>query len=239
MMVAIGNFFFRYRNGVFPLVLVLCLFRRWPVFPAARAECWAVTAGIAVALLGQFIRAVTIGLAYIKRGGKDKKVYADTLVQEGIFAHCRNPLYLGNLLIITGVGIAANSLLFVLIGLPFFYFAYFAIIAAEENFLRGKFGGEYADYCRRVPRLIPRLAGLGATLQSMEFHWRRLLVKEYGTAFWWTAGVTVIIAKNHWLRIGTENRDPFLAGAALVLALLAAGFLTAWLLKKTKVVRAN
>jgi len=48
------------------------------------------------------------------------------------------PLYLGNLLILIGVGIAANSLPFVLFGIPFFLFAYLAIIHAEENYLGKK-----------------------------------------------------------------------------------------------------
>ena len=78
---------------------------------------------------------VTIGLAYIIRGGKNKKVYAEDLVTTGIFAHCRNPLYVGNILMLAGVGILSNSLLYVVIMIPFFLFVYQAIVLAEENFL--------------------------------------------------------------------------------------------------------
>ena len=238
-MVAIGNFLFKYRNGLFPLVFILCLFNVWPAFGNPSAECWGTLAGVAIALLGQLVRAVTIGLAYIKRGGKDKKVYAETLVSEGIFSHCRNPLYLGNLLIIVGVGIASNSLLFVIVGLPVFFFSYAAIIAAEENFLRGKFGTEYVSYCQNVPRLIPKLAGIGATLNSMEFHWKRLIVKEYSTAYWWMAGVTMLIAKNRYCELGPEASRPAILRLTIVFAAVTLGFLTAWTLKKTKLVRAN
>ena len=45
---------------------------------------------------------LTIGYEYIVRGGRQGKVYAEDLVQGGVFAHSRNPLYLGNLLIIVG-----------------------------------------------------------------------------------------------------------------------------------------
>jgi protein-S-isoprenylcysteine O-methyltransferase Ste14 len=99
------------------------------------------------------VRALTIGLAYIKRGGKNRKIYAKGLVKEGIFAHCRNPLYLGNILIITGLGIVAHSFLFALIGIPLFIFLYLAIIRAEEHFLASKFGQEYIEYCRN-PQFI-------------------------------------------------------------------------------------
>jgi protein-S-isoprenylcysteine O-methyltransferase Ste14 len=238
-MVAIGNFLFKYRNALFPLVFILCFFNVWPTFPDSRVEMGGMIAGIAIALLGQLVRAVTIGLAYIKRGGKDKKVYAETLVSEGIFSHCRNPLYLGNLLIIVGVGIASNSLLFVIVGLPMFFFSYAAIIAAEEDFLRGKFGPEYDGYCQRVPRLIPNLTGIGATLQSMEFHWKRLIVKEYSTAYSWMAGITILIAKNRYWESGRQLTRSEILCLGTVFAVVTLAFLIAWMLKKTKLVRAN
>ena len=100
-MVKIGNFFFRYRNALFPLVFVLLFLEgTWPVCDSKLVEMWEIVIGIIVALSGQILRVLTIGLAYIKSGGKKKQVYAEKLVQNGIFAHCRNPLYLGNLLIL-------------------------------------------------------------------------------------------------------------------------------------------
>src|SRR6185503_9604048 len=110
-------------------------------------------------------------LEYIVRGGRNRQVYAKRLVQGGVFAHCRNPLYLGNYLMLLGVGVASNSLLFLCVGMPFFAFAYWAIIAAEENYLRQKFGNEFDDYCRRVNRIIPNWTGFGKTLRGMRFSW--------------------------------------------------------------------
>src|SRR5437899_1530476 len=128
-MVKIGNFLFRYRNGLFPLAYILLFFKSPPLIADYRL---ALVLGVGVAVFGQLIRAVTIGLEYIVRGGRNRQVYAEELVQGGIFAHCRNPLYVGNYLILVGVGLASNSALFIGIGLPFFFFAYWAIIAAEE-----------------------------------------------------------------------------------------------------------
>ena len=102
----------------------------------------------------------TIGLAYIVRGGKEGKPYAEGLVTEGIFNHCRNPLYVGNILMLLGVGILANSLVYVAIVIPIFLFIYQAIVLAEENFLRGKFGPGFDDYCKKVNRWWPNLKGL-------------------------------------------------------------------------------
>jgi hypothetical protein len=39
-------------------------------------------------------------LAYIKRGGRKKRIAADHLVVDGIFAHVRHPLYVGNFLLL-------------------------------------------------------------------------------------------------------------------------------------------
>src|ERR1044071_2090134 len=97
MMVRIGNFLFHWRHSLFPGFYLLVLV---PSHPVIRNYRGAALAGLGVALAGQTLRALTIGLDYIRRGGKNRQVYANRLVQGGIFAHCRNPLYLGNLLII-------------------------------------------------------------------------------------------------------------------------------------------
>jgi protein-S-isoprenylcysteine O-methyltransferase Ste14 len=240
MMVAIGKFLFRHRNFLFPVVFVLMLFEEtFPVIRDERPERWMLFLGLAMALTGQILRALTVGLAYIKRGGKDKQVYADKLVTDGIFAHCRNPLYLGNLMIVTGVGISSNSLPFLLFGVPFFVFAYMAIIKAEEEYLRARFGAEFNDYCQRVNRLIPNFQGFLARLQTMEFHWKRLVVKEYQTPFLWMSGFLFLVLKDEYLDWGYEaskNRIWCLCGLFGILTLL---FLLAWWLKKTKVLRAD
>ncbi|MDQ6632320.1 MAG: isoprenylcysteine carboxylmethyltransferase family protein [Verrucomicrobiota bacterium] len=205
-MVRIGNFLFHYRNGLFPIVYLLLFFPARPIFPD---DYLAVLIGLVVALSGQILRAVTIGLDYIIRGGKNRQVYAERLVQGGIFAHCRNPLYVGNFLIILGVGLASNSLLFLALAIPFFLFAYAAIIAAEEAFLQQKFGAEFSEYCGRVNRVIPNFSGFCKTREGMEFNWKRLIAKEYGSMFIWTAAIIAVTFKNLW-RNGEYERHPFL-----------------------------
>lgn len=239
-MIKIGTFFFRYRNILFPLVFALLFFEgTWPVCDSNLAEAWELAIGIIVALSGQILRALTIGLAYIKRGGKKKLVYAETLVKEGIFAHCRNPLYLGNLLILLGVGIAGNSLLFVLFGIPLLLFAYLAIICAEENFLGKKFGQEFKDYCERVNRIIPNFSGIKNTVKGMEFNWKRLIIKEYATPFIWITGLTFLIMKDTYLDYGYEASKYTLWSLSLLILVVTCAFFAAWYLKKNKYLRAK
>jgi protein-S-isoprenylcysteine O-methyltransferase Ste14 len=229
MMVRIGNFFFHYRNGLFPLLYILIFLNGPAILPDYRL---ALLIGLVVALAGQILRAVTVGLDYIVRGGRNRQVYADRLVHGGIFAHCRNPLYVGNYLILVGVGIASNSLLFLIIGLPFFLFAYWAIIAAEEAFLRGKFGEDFTKYCSRVNRLLPNFSGLSKTLEGMHFNWRRLISAEYGSAYIWMAAIILASLKNLWFGGEYDVHNPTIQTLWLALLLVSVAYTVARYFKK-------
>ncbi len=240
MMIKIGNFFFKYRNALFPLLFALLLLEgKWPVCNIEVVETWEIIIGIAIALSGQTLRALTIGLAYIKRGGKQKMVYAKSLVQDGIFAHCRNPLYLGNILILLGVGIAGNSLLFILIGLPLILFAYASIIYAEENYLEEKFDQEFKDYCKRVNRIIPNFSGIGNTIKGMKFNWKRLIAKEYATLFAWITGLMFLIMQDTYLDYGYKDSKFLLWSLSISILVVTCAFLAAWYLKKNKILRSG
>jgi len=146
-MVKFGNLLFHNRNWLFPLFYIILFIPSPEVFTN---PVTAMVIGFSITLLGQIIRIITIGLVYIVRGGRNRTVYADNLVTTGIFSHCRNPLYVGNILILAGLGVASNSIIFIAIATPLFIFFYQAIVRAEENFLRNKFGHEFTDYCSRV-----------------------------------------------------------------------------------------
>ena len=233
-MIRLGNFLFKYRNLVFPLLFFLMILSTEPFLGNRQTATWIYVTGFIIALGGQVIRALTIGLAYIVRGGRDKKVYADTLVTNGIFAYCRNPLYLGNILIVSGLGVVADSAVFYFIGIPLFVLAYVAIIKAEENFLSGKFGEEYRQYCGKVNSLIPDLSGIGTTLKSMTFNWRRLLVKEYGTTYAWITVMIVLIVKNQYLRNGHELPGPVIWFSSLSFIAATIFYSVVRYLKKTR-----
>ncbi|MEO7446066.1 MAG: isoprenylcysteine carboxylmethyltransferase family protein [Ferruginibacter sp.] len=196
-MIQIGNFFFKYRNQLFIILYAALFIPSPPIFRESVFGSYyyliPIIAGLIITITGQAIRGITIGLAYIVRGGKDKKVYAEGLVTEGIFRHCRNPLYVGNILMLVGVGILSNSLIYLLVFIPLFLFIYQAIVLAEENFLKGKFGEAFNDYCSRVNRWLINPKGLGKTLNSMYFNWRRWLLQEYNTQFVWLCGIVLIL----------------------------------------------
>ncbi|GAA4435263.1 lipid A Kdo2 1-phosphate O-methyltransferase [Pontibacter saemangeumensis] len=196
-MISIGNFFFKYRNILF-IFLYLALFIPSPdIFTkdtfGQNYHLWPIVIGLLITVTGQLIRGATIGLAYIIRGGKDKKVYAEELVTQGIFNHCRNPLYVGNILMLAGVGVLSNSLIYVAVFIPLFLFIYQAIVLAEEHFLRGKFGAKFDAYCSRVNRWLINPKGLSDSFSQMQFNAKRWILKEYNTQFVWLVGIALIL----------------------------------------------
>ncbi|MCI0467798.1 MAG: isoprenylcysteine carboxylmethyltransferase family protein [Beijerinckiaceae bacterium] len=76
------------------------------------------------------------------------------IVTSGVFRFSRNPIYLGMLLLCTGIALLANSLWVLLIVLPLTLILQKGVIEREEAYLERKFGGEYLRYKAKVRRWI-------------------------------------------------------------------------------------
>lgn len=215
-LVRLGNAGFGRRGLLLPVAVILLLI---PSPPLAASAVITGLVGLVLALLGQGIRITTVGLAYIIRGGRDHKVYAEDLVTTGLYAHCRNPMYLGNAFLLAGLAVASNSWVFVLVGVPLAVGLHVAMVAAEEHYLRGKFGERFVEYCARVPRFIPRLGGLRATLSGMPFNWTRVIEKEYAEPVDWLSATALVAVLALW-RSGELGGNPLLV-ALMVLVVLA------------------
>lgn len=192
---AVGHFVFRFRDYLAPLGLVAILVFTHPehLFGSAAVNDWTDLLGFLIAATGQALRMAVIGYAYIVRGGTNKQLAAPKLVCEGFYAHSRNPMYLGNFLLLAGIAIIYNSRWVYALVLPVYYAGLLSIVKAEESFLHDKFGAEYEAYCRTTNRFWPRLQGLGATLGSMTYDWKRVLRKEYGTTFAWLSAAIFLL----------------------------------------------
>jgi protein-S-isoprenylcysteine O-methyltransferase Ste14 len=109
--------------------------------------------GFLIALTGELIRLWGVSWAGSETrttGG----VGGTYLVISGPFAHVRNPLYVGNILMYLGLGIMSMSLFPYLqtIALLFFLVQYQFIVKEEEEFLKIKFTNDYQKYLKNVPR---------------------------------------------------------------------------------------
>lgn len=113
---------------------------RRPAHPAAIA--WS----LALVLPGLALRATASGTVKKNR----------ELAVTGPYAYTRNPLYLGSMLMAAGFAVALLSWPLAVLLAAGFALIYIPTIASEEQFLRSTFP-DFEEYCRRVPRLIPRL----------------------------------------------------------------------------------
>jgi protein-S-isoprenylcysteine O-methyltransferase Ste14 len=110
--------------------------------PEPAAVAWS----LALVVPGLWLRGYAAG--YVKKNRE--------LTATGPYAHTRNPLYLGSMLIAAGFAVALLSWPVALALVIGFALIYVPVIASEERFLRATFPG-FEAYCRSVPRLIPRL----------------------------------------------------------------------------------
>ena len=176
-----GNFLFQTRNVLFPVLIAIVLFLWPPVEIDNVPGVYLMVMGLAMITLGQGLRILAIGLSYIVRGGRMRRIYAENLVTDGLFSHCRNPLYVGNILIVMGFVFVSGNLTGIFIGSLVFMVIYRLIVHSEESFLSAKFGEPYTAFCADVPRWIPRFNGLLETINHYQFDWPKVAVKEYGT----------------------------------------------------------
>jgi len=144
--------FFNYRSYTpIPFVLVMLFF--------AYPNIWSLISGFIIAVIGELIR--LWGVSWAGSETRTTGTVGGTyLIVSGPFAHLRNPLYLGNILMYTGLGIMSFALFpwLQIAGSIFFSIQYFMIVQEEEKYLQQTFGKEYQDYKNNVPRFIPRIS---------------------------------------------------------------------------------
>ena len=78
-------------------------------------------------------------------------------VPHGPYRLVRNPMYIGGVSTLAGWGLYARSVSMVLYAIVAFLLCHTFVVFAEEPGLRRRFGQEYVDYCKAVPRWIPRI----------------------------------------------------------------------------------
>lgn len=148
MLSSLNRGFYRYRSYMPVPVAVV-------VLALTRPSAALFLTGLVVAALGESLRMWS--LAHIgPKTRSSRKIRADQLVVTGPFAHLRNPLYVGNFTICSGVVLASGNLWLLPLLPALFFFWHRYIIPAEESFLESSFGDAFHAYCAEVPRYLPR-----------------------------------------------------------------------------------
>jgi protein-S-isoprenylcysteine O-methyltransferase Ste14 len=147
-----GNFLFKYRSYTPIPLAIYILFNSYP-------EIRNILIGFILITIGESLRMWAV--SYAGGATRTTKVGAPSLCTSGPYSYTRNPLYIGNMVIYSGVVFFAGSLniLFTLIiTWIFFTIQYYLIINLEQNTLIDVFGKEYEKYINNVPKLFPRLS---------------------------------------------------------------------------------
>jgi protein-S-isoprenylcysteine O-methyltransferase Ste14 len=146
------NFLVRSRAWMGILIMVpfgfMAIFSAPHAFEGTWGDIWLDTAGFALFVIGGGFR----WWATLYIGGKKY----NTVVNEGPYSICRNPLYLGTFLTLMGFAFYLESLTFGAGAILAAVFYLSVTVAAEEATLREKFGQPFIDYCNTVPRFVPK-----------------------------------------------------------------------------------
>ncbi len=213
----LGNLLFKWRSFT-PLLLVpLAVPLLWNG-RGGGGPAWT-ACGLLLCAAGQALRAWVIGQVQDGTSGQNEVLIATQLNTSGPYAHARNPLYLGNLGITLGLSLVAHEWILLIAVALLFGIQYRLIIAAEEGFLRGRFGAAFDAYCARVPRFWPALARRTDS-PARPFSWKRAVYKEHNpVASWLLLAVALLAWDAHAL--GRSLLPHALAAAAIVLTYLA------------------
>lgn len=146
-LVELGEKLFRSRDYTAIPLVILVLFAAEPSVPSA-------TVGTLVVLVGEILRIYGVSfLGAVSRTRSDST--GSTLVTSGPFTHIRNPQYLANIIICTGMGIYAGVGWLLLIIVAASTFQYYCIVKYEERLLLEKFGETYQRYLDSTPAWVP------------------------------------------------------------------------------------
>ena len=233
-----GNWLFRWRSFL-PLVLyalaalVICLDAdtHQPIF----SQQWALSC-LMISMLGQIIRAITIGYTPKGTSGRNTKEgqVAEVLNTKGIYSVVRHPLYLGNFFMWLGLIMYVGNHWFTITCILLFWLYYERIMLAEEQFLRRKFSSVYEKWAESIPPFIPAIARFKSSGES--FSLRNVLKREYSGFFAVFLSFALIDALKNYIHFGfTQWQDAISTFWEILLVInLPLFLLLRFLKKKTK-----
>lgn len=122
------------------------------------AQVWTVILGIICLIIGLCLVVSTVKL-FLTVGNGTLAPWDPNqkLVVSGPYAYVRNPMITGVVLILLSESLIFYSLALCIWASVFACINIIYFILSEEPGLRKRFGKEYEEYCKNVPRIVPRL----------------------------------------------------------------------------------
>ena len=160
-----NNQFIERLPGTFLCAIIVLFFVAYVPYKIATSEHYGFITEIGqIRLLGPFLILIGIFgyLACFSNFIKDAKgspIMGDSqrLIVKGLYKHVRNPIYISMYVVLMGEALFYQSLGIVYYLLAWVLVLYVVVIFIEEPFLRVKFEDQYDQYCKLVPRWIPRI----------------------------------------------------------------------------------
>lgn len=96
--------------------------------------------------------------AFVGRGTPAPIDHPKVLVVQGLYRYVRNPMYISVGVVLLAESLLLRSRALMLYTVGWWVIVHLFVILYEEPTLQHKFGDSYQEYCRAVPRWIPRLS---------------------------------------------------------------------------------
>jgi protein-S-isoprenylcysteine O-methyltransferase Ste14 len=155
-MTPIGIIFWFSLSGLF-VMASLWLDKLWPV-PLLLSMSSRIFLSLPLLLVGAVLALSTVYSFTKARGSPVPLNPPRRLVTTGLYNWIRNPMLLGWIMMLFGIGILLNSISLLLIFTPLFILLNVVYLkTVEEKEMEKKFSKEYLSYKKRVPMFIPRL----------------------------------------------------------------------------------
>jgi Phospholipid methyltransferase len=104
-----------------------------------------------------------------------------TLTTTGPYTYIRNPIYVGNTIMLLGLTVLSELLWFFPVMFLWCMVVYTFVVRREEAHLAGKYGQPYAEFLKSIPRWIPRARSTrkrgGIWPQGKSFFWPSVAVE--------------------------------------------------------------
>jgi protein-S-isoprenylcysteine O-methyltransferase Ste14 len=191
-----GNYFFRWRSYwvllFVPFLLIALRNSEYleKVFGDKINNFWEFFS-VSISFLGFFIRCFTVGFVPAGTSGRNSRMQAaEKLNTAGMYSVVRNPLYVGNFIIILGIVLFVQVWWLALAVFLIFWIYYERIIFAEEEFLRQKFGTLFLEWAKKTPVFLPNFKKWEKS--NLPFSFKMVLRKELSTFFAIVASFTLL-----------------------------------------------
>lgn len=202
-----GDILFRYRSyiplAIIPLMILCVISFGQNLYHDGVYNNTLVWIALIVGCLGQYIRILVAG--YVPKGTSGRNTHtqvAESLNTTGMYSICRNPLYLGNFLMMIAPVILVGNWLLLLLFCALFYLYYERIMYAEERFLEEKFAEKYTSWAQNVSAFFPSFKNY--TQSVLGFSAKTMIKREYHSFF----GLTSSLFVANYLIVFFHNFNP-------------------------------